>query len=221
MALESESELRYGPKLEEYFYSRDFNVFRHEPPSRDDILHAIDLLHHPQDVSYSTFETILSLERVPTWKNLDLLVSESAEGAFSACLQLLLQYCGGGERQLLDHAYGFLCLRVLALLIHYAMLIQTGQLGNIIDLVSNSCTGDSILSAFSGHTWRIIRDLIACAKNDDIWLFGWYDDPTTNQRICLPQIGGCIATDAIILLRLFSHNQPTDMFASNRRMHCH
>lgn len=82
---------KYGLKLDEFLRLERFDLSRRVPPSREETQHAIYSLADPQQVTYETFETILSMEWSPNCDNLDLLLSDV--GVFPACVELLQLYC--------------------------------------------------------------------------------------------------------------------------------
>ncbi|KAL5632838.1 hypothetical protein ACGC1H_005699 [Rhizoctonia solani] len=225
---------RYGPDLDEYLRSKMFENNHREPPCREDIRQAIQsLLYDPEKVLCETLATILALENMPV-KDLELLKLEPMperrrtglnRGALGACLDLMRAYCEDGKRavsyilprnigvlialkilQLLDHAFGFLCLRVMSLFILYGTLDQTAQLDTILGLVANSTPrGHSIFRALGKYTWHVVRGLVESNANDacdEWWIIRWYQDAMTGGARSLLTVGCCTPDDAILLLEL-------------------
>ncbi|KAH7337264.1 hypothetical protein B0J17DRAFT_459045 [Rhizoctonia solani] len=205
---------RYGPNLDEYLRSKLFETNHHELPSRQDVRQAIQSLYDPQKVSCTTLETILALEYVPV-SNLELLRLKPMaacermgvhRSVIRACIDLMLAYCKDEKGALLDHVLGFLCLRVIALFVHYGILGQTSQLDPILDLVSSlTPSQSSIFPALSKYTWCSIGETITSKDeitHDEIWVIKWYQDQTTGKTRGLSWVGGCTPGDAISLLGL-------------------
>ncbi|CAE6492860.1 unnamed protein product [Rhizoctonia solani] len=193
----------YGPKLDEYLSLRKLGVgiSRHgtEAPSEHKIEAAIDSLNNPKSVNCDTFEIILSMERPPECAYLHLLLSDV--GVFPSCIRLLRTYCKEG-RGILDHAYGFLCLQVMALSVEVAKLNQVEQLDVVLEELTRISTHVSPYDLLN-HYSRECESNEFCKEEylrPSPRLLGWHTDPDTRLETCLASIGGCNIQDVLFLL---------------------
>ncbi|CAE6458748.1 unnamed protein product [Rhizoctonia solani] len=195
---------RYGPTLDRYLDKESLQLQKSTPhsgpafPSREEIRQAILQLSEPEKVTYLTFETILSLENTEVCNNLDLLLSDSARASLPACLRLVSAYCQDG-RLIFDQAYGFLCVKVIALFVQVAMLSRSGYINGLVELLTLGHAERSIFSAFTTTMYSMMVDLMdnhldsgPNARHD---IFGWQN----GAKMCLPEIGG-LTTGQIQLL---------------------
>ncbi|CAE7223596.1 unnamed protein product, partial [Rhizoctonia solani] len=199
---------RYGPVLDKYLEMGRFQLQKQmsysspRSPSREDIRQAILQLSDPEKVTYLTFETILSLEDTEACSDLELLLSDAAKDSLPACFRLASAYCQGG-RLMFDHAYGFLCVKVIALLVQVAMIFRSGHVQTFVKLLALSCAEQSIFSPFTNTMYNLIAEIMVdqldsgpSARHER---FGWDHGSTGGAKHCLPEIGGC-ATGQIQLL---------------------
>ncbi|KAG8723271.1 hypothetical protein FRC11_002509, partial [Ceratobasidium sp. 423] len=212
----------YGPKLDEYLSMRKLGVGvperETEAACERKIVAAIDSLNDPKSVNCDTFETILTMERPPECAYLHLLLSDV--GVFPSCIRLLRMYCkeGRGVRfsknsvhykglinyllQILDHAYGFLCLQVMALSVEVAKLNQVEQLDEVLEELTRISTHVSP-SDLLNHYSRDCESNEFCKEEylrPSPRLLGWHTDPDTRLETCLGCIGGCNIQDVLFLL---------------------
>ncbi|KAH7337783.1 hypothetical protein B0J17DRAFT_664245 [Rhizoctonia solani] len=202
----------YGPTLEEYLNPSAPAcqlqlTARRRYPSRRDILDAILLLSEPDKVTYQTFETILALEFNPVCTNLDLLVSDVAQASLPACFQLIEKYREEINERILDHAYGLLCLRVTSLLVQFAIIYQSDNLNTLFASNSLLPQGQSIASDFNDFTSGLMFHMVTQQlRNRELAhkfeAFGWFTDPLTGERQCLPILGGCTVSTIYSLLAI-------------------
>ncbi|CAE6511735.1 unnamed protein product [Rhizoctonia solani] len=194
---------RYGPIVEEYLNPNTHACkVQSALPSRQDILDAITLLSEPDEVTYQTFETILALEWSPACINLDLLASDAAQTSLPACFRLIKSYCEGGNRRMLDHAYGFQCLRVISLFVQFAIISQAENLNLLFTSNALRSKGESITPEFNDFTCNIMIQLISERINSrrstgkyKLETLGWSIDPSTGDGTCLAKLGGLAADE--------------------------
>ncbi|CAE7176879.1 unnamed protein product [Rhizoctonia solani] len=208
-----ESSSRYGPVLDKYLdmgglQLRNLKSISHpspiaRSPSREEIRQAILQLSDPEKVTYLTFETILSLENTEACSDLELLLSHSAKDSLPACFRLASAYCQG-SRLMFDHAYGFLCVKVIALLVQVAMLSRSGYIDRLIELLTLGHAEQSIFAAFTTTVYSLMVDAMddhldsgPSARHER---FGWDHGSIGGAKPCLPEIGGCTTGEIQILL---------------------
>lgn len=192
-------ESEVGMRLDEYLCSKAFDLSERAPPSRDEIRQAIHSLADYKYVSCTTFETILAMEHTSASIHLKLLLSDI--GVFPSCVKLLRVHCHVKRRGLLDDAYGFLCLQVIALSIQVAVLAQTNQLQSFLSTISQQPPTQSIYPKLRSHVRQLERQAMFGPNKRSInWLLGWHQDETTGQLVCLPQMGGCTIIEAKFLV---------------------
>ncbi|CAE6396831.1 unnamed protein product [Rhizoctonia solani] len=209
MALATESKNHYGPVLDKYLETYGLQLQKagsHSnpgSPSREDIRQAILQLSEPEKVTYLTFETILSLENTELCSNLDLLLSDSAKASLPACFRLASAYCQRGSL-IFDHAYGFLCVKVIALFVQVGLLSRSGYINRLVELVALRHAQHSIFSAFTTTVYSLMVSLMEdqldygpSARHE---LFGWDKGSASGAETCLPEIGGCTADQIQLLL---------------------
>jgi hypothetical protein len=105
--------------------------------------------------------------------------------------------------QLLDQAYGFLCLQVMALSVQVAMLSQTGQLKPFLSAIASQpiASSQSICPMLHAHIRHLETQAMTNSQQLPItWLLGWHRDTITGRLTCLPQMGGCTIVDAKFLI---------------------
>ncbi|CAE6411617.1 unnamed protein product [Rhizoctonia solani] len=193
----------FGPKLEEYLASCRGRATRSRAPSKDDIQQAITSLADSRPVPYTTFETILGLDRAPICAQLGLLLTGAH--ILPSCIRLLKQYCNEQTR-LFDYAYGYLCLQVMNLSIEVAKLAQVNDLSGFLQSIDRS--------SGSAHDKVITEDLAVYIRKWEAKefapygqrllpankLLGWRNDPSTGLVIALSRIGGFTILDMVFLM---------------------
>ncbi|KDN40809.1 hypothetical protein RSAG8_07827, partial [Rhizoctonia solani AG-8 WAC10335] len=210
----SGDEDRYGPKLEQYLHAGYFDPAQREPPTHDEALGAIEALREDLNVTYEDFETILSMEKSPACYNLYLLLStpdDNSIGLFPACVNLLRVYCNAEGNGILDHAYGFLCLRVMSLVVQLAMLAhnewkESKWFEPFYLATAGLPEGQSVHSTLDEHMEQLCdwaKELDP--KERDLTLFGVGYNSETRKVVCLPHSGECSIPDAeFIVEKLWS-----------------
>lgn len=103
--------------------------------------------------------------------------------------------------KLLDHAYGFLCLQVMALSVWVATLSQTNELKPFLLAIAKQPPDQPILIALHSRVCDVERKALHEKRGGDgnALLLGWYQDGT-GKLSCLPQMGGFTIHDAIYLV---------------------
>ncbi|CAE6397122.1 hypothetical protein ACGC1H_003109 [Rhizoctonia solani] len=193
----------YGPKLDEYLSLRRLGagVFLSvtEAPCEHKLQAAIESLCSSDNVHCETFETILSMERTPTCAYLYLLLSDVK--VFPSCIRLLRAYCQEG-RGILDHAYGFLCLQVMALSVEIAKLNQAKQLDIVLQILTQAAVQFPAFDLLSHYSRKL--EINEFCEDEYLrpspQLLGWHTDPDTRLETCLTCIGGCNIQDVQFLV---------------------
>ncbi|KAG8767366.1 hypothetical protein FRC12_006299 [Ceratobasidium sp. 428] len=124
---ESPFDPKWGPTLNEYLDRPEANLDFPDLPDEGMICLAMDnFLHYPAVVTFNTLETIMSALYRPAM--LELLVNEDP---VDRCMELLEDYAhrNGPEStaSLFEHAFGFLGLHVLALVLQVGLLDGHGD----------------------------------------------------------------------------------------------
>ncbi|CAE6446126.1 unnamed protein product [Rhizoctonia solani] len=154
-------------------------------------------------VPYTTFETILDLERGPLCAQLTFLLTGAH--VLPSCIRLLKQYCNGQIR-LFDYAYGYLCLQVINLSIEVAKLAQVNDLSGFLQSVNRSLGGT--------HDRVITEDLSVYIRKWEAKefapygqhlhpadkLLGWRSNSSTGHMVALSRAGGFTILDMVFLL---------------------
>ncbi|KDN37392.1 hypothetical protein RSAG8_10197, partial [Rhizoctonia solani AG-8 WAC10335] len=193
----------FGPRLDEYLVSCRGRASRGSTPSKDDIRQAIASLAGPRPVPYTTFETILALERTPLCSQLALLLTGAH--VLPSCIGLLKQYCNDQIR-LFDYAYGYLCLQVMNLSIEVGKLAQVNALSLFLQSVERSSGG--------AHDKVITEDLAVYIRKWEAKefapqgqymlpankLLGWRNDSSTGLATALSRVGGFTILDMLFLM---------------------
>ncbi|CAE6537460.1 unnamed protein product [Rhizoctonia solani] len=204
-----EAEQRYGPKLEQYLRAGYFDLSQREPPTYDEAFEAIESLREDLDVTYKDFETILSMEKSPACVNLYLLLSTPEDefiGIFPACVNLLRMYCNAEGHGILDHAYGFLCLRVMSLVVQLAMSAFNNWKDSKWFEPFYLATA-ALSEGQSAHLtlYEHMQELLDWSKglnpkDRDLTLFGVCYNAENRRVVCLPPTGECSIPDAEFLV---------------------
>ncbi|KAL5638700.1 hypothetical protein ACGC1H_003157 [Rhizoctonia solani] len=189
---------RYGPKLEQYLRAGYFDLSQHEPPSHDKTLEVIEAIRDGLNVTYEDFQTILSMEKSPACHNLYRLLSTPDDtfiGLFPACVNLLRVYCNAEGNGILDHAYGFLCLRVMSLVVQLSMLAYNEWKGlrwfeRFYLATAELPEGQFVHSTLDQHMEQLYdwaKELDP--KDRDVILFAVGYNPETRKVVCLSHTG--------------------------------
>ncbi|CAE6531037.1 unnamed protein product [Rhizoctonia solani] len=194
---------KFGPKLDFYLATCRERAPLDHAPDKEEIIRAIASLADPLSVSYTTFETILALERSPLCAHASILLTGSH--ILPSCIQLLRQYCSG-RTQLFDYAYGYLCFQLMNLSIEVAKLAQVNALPKFLHILKSSSRGTrdkAITEELAVHVreWEAKEftpggQFLLPASN----LLGWGIDPPTRMPTALPGIGGFTILDTVFLM---------------------
>ncbi|KAG8696162.1 hypothetical protein FRC08_007327 [Ceratobasidium sp. 394] len=114
------SDPSWGPPLHEYLTRPEANLLFSRLPKEAAILRALDDFFYERDVTYKTLETIMTIIYRPHM--LCLLVDQRA---VVSCMSLLENYVARESSStggLFEHAFGFLGLHVLALILQVGIL---------------------------------------------------------------------------------------------------
>ncbi|KAG8723210.1 hypothetical protein FRC09_004244 [Ceratobasidium sp. 395] len=205
----SRSDSRWGPTLNNYLDLPEANLEFRQLPDEHTTRLAIDkLLNSPEAVTFDTLETIMSMIYRP--RMLSLLIHKNSIGG---CMKLLQDYIDrdGSNGSLLEHAFGFLGLHVLAL------VLQVGLLGNsylktlpLVLMEGMRCKWDVRAPAI--HTGFVTRllclisgDTLRLKESDPLvfdYQIEWLNDSRGDERACLPVIGGFTYRSAVFVLEL-------------------
>ncbi|KAG8768313.1 hypothetical protein FRC12_005650 [Ceratobasidium sp. 428] len=205
----SRSGSRWGPTLNDYLDLPEANLeFRRLSDEATMRLAIKKLLYNPEAVTLDTLETIMSTTHRP--RTLGLLVDKNAIGG---CMKLLESYIGRdcSNGSLLEHAFGFQALHVLAL------VLQAGLLGShyFEGLPLNSTEGmeqtwdvkapamhAKFLAILSG---LVFENTLRLNESDPRLLdyqIEWVQNSCGDERACLPAIGGFMYRNATFILEL-------------------
>ncbi|CAE7158987.1 unnamed protein product [Rhizoctonia solani] len=223
---EPSDEQRYGPELEQYLRAGYFDLSLREPPTHEEALEAIKALRNDLDVTYEDFETILAMEKSPACSSLYNLLSTPDDnfiGIFPACINLLQAYCSAEGNGILDHAYGFLCLRVMSLVVQLAMLahnVDQNWFESFWLTVAQLPEDQSVYSTLSEHMNRLYdwaKELDPNKK--DITLFGICYNPESRKVVCLPHTGECDTPAAEFIIEKLWSARDKFLFAARWATH--
>ncbi|KAG8696687.1 hypothetical protein FRC08_007001, partial [Ceratobasidium sp. 394] len=189
------SDPSWGPPLHEYLTRPEANLLFSHLPEEPTILRALDdFFHRRDDVTYKTLETIMTIIYRPRMMRLLL-----GQRAVTSCISLLENYVARGNSStggFFEHAFGFLGLHVLAL------ILQVGILRYFDDWLERL---PPILDDNTEYPWNIkapilfseclpiLEDYLDESSRDDFvssGFFGWYGDARSNEHACLPLVGG-------------------------------
>ncbi|CAE6388575.1 unnamed protein product [Rhizoctonia solani] len=192
----------------------DGSMSEREPPTHDKILEVIEAIRDGLNVNYEDFQTILSMEKSPACRNLYLLLSTPDDtfiGLFPACVNLLRVYCNAKGNGILDHAYGFLCLRVMSLVAQLSMLAynewkESKWFEPFYLATTELPEGQSVHSILDQHMEQLFDWAKELGPKDrDVILFGVVYNSEARKVVCLPHTGGCSIPDAeFIVEKLWS-----------------
>ncbi|KAG8759066.1 hypothetical protein FRC12_009857 [Ceratobasidium sp. 428] len=225
MVLPSESPFdpKWGPTLNEYLDRPEANLDFPDLPDEGMVCLAMDnFLRYPAVVTFNTLETIMSALYRPAMFR--LLVHEDPVGR---CMELLEDYAhrNGPEStaSLFEHAFGFLGLHVLALVLQIGLLdsLQSDYLKKFPRALTENtqCPWDLKAPAIqpnfiphlyvylAGDTLRLNRSGPLGGDYKIEWLESDSDD--RDERACLPSIGGFMYRDAVFVLRQLFNNRKT------------
>ncbi|CAE6451128.1 unnamed protein product [Rhizoctonia solani] len=193
---------KYGPTLTVYLNEAGYKRSRELAPSLTEahIVDAVKSLAEPERVTFQTFETLMALEWSPLCAHIYLILDD--HGVYPLCIKLLRSIYAE-ERDILENAYGFMCLQFITLSMDVAKIAQNGRLATFQEEVSQLSPGHSIRAIMNNYA----REL----EGEGIWYdmgnvdnfvryLGW-DWGEDRYRSCLPQIGGCGFRDTMFLLQ--------------------
>ncbi|KAG9083317.1 hypothetical protein FS749_006134 [Ceratobasidium sp. UAMH 11750] len=204
---------RWGPPLGDYLGRLEANLEFPELPPEDTVCAAIGrLMHNPRDVTFKTLESIMSLLYRP--RMLPLIVHENA---VDSCMDLLETYVtrNGWGSNLFEHAFGFLTLHVLSLVLQAGLLYYGGFLiyfaqvsteGTdwVWDVRAPALHPDFVLLLFDYITREALGPTGGRSVTD--YRIEWREGSHGDERACLPVIGGFRYRHAGFVLRqLFMH----------------
>lgn len=110
--------------------------------------------------------------------------------------------------QLINHAYGLLCLRMLALILQVAVLECIDKL--TFTTVLKDCRTHPVLTrsvAAVVQGWMATEHDYRSRQRRHFRNLKWYRDPEKgNQQTCLPAVGGMSEEDIEFLLRVLNVN---------------
>ncbi|CEL63957.1 hypothetical protein RSOLAG1IB_10940 [Rhizoctonia solani AG-1 IB] len=195
---------KYGPKLAVYLNEGGFNRPRDLATSLTGIhiADALKSLAEPERVTFRTFETLMALEWSPVCDHADLLVGDDSK-VFPLCFNLLKLLCFHDKKKILEYAYGFMCLQFVAFTVEIGKIAQGGRLLTFQEEIAQLLPDHSIRYILNNYA----REL----EGEGIWnnlgnadkfvgFLGW-DWGRDGYRACLPQIGGCLLTQTMPILR--------------------
>ncbi|KAG8723212.1 hypothetical protein FRC09_004246 [Ceratobasidium sp. 395] len=203
---------RWGPALSDYLDLPEANLEFEQLPSEQTLCRAIDvLLNEPGAVTFTTLQIIASVIYRPML--LRLLVHENA---VDGCMELLENYASRNSSNdgLFEHAFGFLALHVLALVLQAGLLDGFGNYINDLPRVLTEDmdrTWDLKAPAIQfGFVERLLGLIAGCTLRPDWspiitdYKIEWLEDSNEddpNERACLPSIGGFTYCNAVFILQ--------------------
>ncbi|KAG8679524.1 hypothetical protein FRC08_016933 [Ceratobasidium sp. 394] len=210
---EPTSDPRWGPPLNEYLDCPEANLDFAQYPDEITICSAIDgFLYDPDVVTFHTLETIMSIIYRP-----QMLILLAHENAVGGCMGLLEEYAArnGPNSSLFEHAFGFLGLHVLALILQAGLLDCFDDcLKSLPPVWTPECSWDPKAPAIENNFLVRLFGLIAgdtlrptgSAPRIGDYEIEWFEDSDGDERACLPAIGGFMYRDAVFVLeQLFDH----------------
>ncbi|KAG8696686.1 hypothetical protein FRC08_007000 [Ceratobasidium sp. 394] len=207
---------RWGPPLDEYLdYPEASLDFSYLPEARAVVAAINDLYHKAETVTYKTLETIMTITYRP--RMMMLLLNRRA---IASAMNLLETYAARDRSSnggLFEHAFGFLGIHVLALILQAGMLHSfNGWLEKLPLILENgreyewdtrapALAPDFVLALLdhiigAASTW-------AEANHMARYEFQWCADTWGAERACLPSVGGFTFRNAEFLLRQLFDNR--------------
>ncbi|KAG8743772.1 hypothetical protein FRC12_014966 [Ceratobasidium sp. 428] len=211
----SYSDSKWGPLIREYLECPEAGFDFMSLPEESAIITAINDLYHRTDaVTYRTLQTIMAVIYRPRLMTLFL-----HQRAIASCMYLMRAYTARDDSSfngLLDHAFGFLVLHVLALILQAGMLhsFHSDWLKNLPLLLGPSRKYEWNIKAPALHI-EFICSLVNYISSDmpgrvnaqslsAPYRFEWCEGTWGLDRACLPSVGGFTFRDAeFILQQLF------------------
>ncbi|CAE6458480.1 unnamed protein product [Rhizoctonia solani] len=195
---------KYGPKLAVYLSEEGHNRPRDIAVSLTGIhiADALKSLAEPDCVTFETFETLMALEWSPVCGHVDSLIGDDSK-VFPLCFNLLKLLCFHEKKKIFESAYGFMCLQFASFTVKIGKIAQGGRLLAFQEEIARLQPGHSIRLILNNYA----REL----EGEGIWnnlgnvdkfvgFLGW-DWGRDGYRACLPQIGGCLLTQTMPILR--------------------
>ncbi|CAE7143470.1 unnamed protein product [Rhizoctonia solani] len=168
-------------------------------PHLDDINNSLELLSTGEPTC-EALELCLSLSG--SQSELKLIMRQ---GLLPGCMAALRRYCN--ENPLITHAFGLLCLRMLALITQVALLecVNPQNLTSADDGVySHSALTRNV--ALVVQSWMAPKYDYPMKQKRHLRDLQWFEDSVTNQLTCLPKVGGMTSNDIEFLLNTLSAN---------------
>ncbi|KAG8768314.1 hypothetical protein FRC12_005651 [Ceratobasidium sp. 428] len=208
------SQSKWGPPLKEYLDRPEASLVFPELVGEFEISSAIDaVLNNPAAVTYRTLETFTAVIYRPAM--LKVLINKRS---VPSCMHILKTYAarnGSTHGNLLEHAFGFLGVHVLSLVLQ-AGLLQSFPLGldRFPRILSKDakCAWDvqapALHDQYSQTFLKYFTDGMGFdqAPSPSNWQVEWCKGTRGDERACLPVIGGFAYRDAeFVLNQLFEH----------------
>ncbi|KAG8696161.1 hypothetical protein FRC08_007326 [Ceratobasidium sp. 394] len=210
---------RRGPPLNEYLDYPEARLNFLYLPGEPAIVGAIDELYHrPEAVTYKTLEAILAIVYRP--RMMMLLVNQRAIPSSMNILEAYAARDGSSNGSVFEHAFGFLGVHVLALILQAGMLHSfNGWLEHLPLVLEGGQTYNWIIKApalFPDFILTLLDQLVkpttptwAEISQMPPYKFHWCADTWGAERACLPSVGGFTFCNAEFILRQLFDNRNT------------
>ncbi|KAG8701961.1 hypothetical protein FRC08_003800 [Ceratobasidium sp. 394] len=204
----------WGRHVSEYFFSNPANAFfpgdRPVPTSRHAKGVAIPHLQslafaEPTTGTRAALESVLSLIRHP--KELRSLDNTMLLSRCMALLRSFTKDAESGGNALFGYEFGFLCFRVIVLLIQVGILTHTSTFGAFVRQTSNLSDPQEISAALTAFVARLVLDATG-KQNPRDWLLGILTSQR-GGRMFLRTVGGFINTDVEFFLKAIWRDRKT------------
>ncbi|KAG9118698.1 hypothetical protein FRC07_006663, partial [Ceratobasidium sp. 392] len=214
LVMTSASHAKWGPLLKEYLDRPEARLTFPDLVGEVEINAAIDaVLNNPTTVTYKALENFMGVLYRPV-----LLKRLINKRSTRSCMQILRTYAsrnGSTQSSLFEHAFGFLGIHVLSLVLQAGLLdsFPRGLDGFPRILASNSkCAWDIRAPALHDRYSQMFLNYFTSGLGFDYmpspsnWTIEWCEGTRGDERACLPSIGGFAYRDAgFILDQLFEH----------------
>ncbi|KAG9083316.1 hypothetical protein FS749_006133 [Ceratobasidium sp. UAMH 11750] len=198
---------RWGPPLKEYLDYPEASLVFPELVGETDISTAIDaVLYTPATVNYKTLETVMAVIYRPA------MIGLFKNGrSIRPCMHILEMYAnrnGSKNASLLEHAFGFLGLHVLSLVLQAGLIDSFGGLDRLPRVLARNTNYPWEIQAPALHDKYVQKfldyftsDLGFGLRSHSSWQIEWCKGTRGDDRACLPAIGGFTFRDAEFVLR--------------------
>ncbi|KDN35090.1 hypothetical protein RSAG8_11872, partial [Rhizoctonia solani AG-8 WAC10335] len=168
-------------------------------PHPSDINNSLDLLSAGK-AKCEDLEICLSL--VGNQNEIKLIMRQDL---LAGCMTMLRQYCD--ENPLITHAFGLLCLRMLALITQVALL-ECVNPQNLPSVTSGSRSHPALTRnvALVVQSWMAPKYDYPLKQKRHLRDLQWFEHSETKQLTCLPKFGGITDNDIEFLLKTLSAN---------------